>query len=170
MLLFANKKEMSINTEAKKEVDKPKKTAGDIVAEKSTFTALTVNDVITSSGRYPDRAKSPHLTEDVKKNIEELLKRVNPLLKELGIEKPSLSSGFRPPEANAGVANAGKRSAHMSGEALDLFMIKGKEFDIDEKLLEKHNLYQEKSAYTKGKHSSWIHLQTRKAGKRHFIP
>ena len=150
--------------------EQPKKTAGDIVAEKQKpFTALTANDVIISSGRYPDRAKSQHLTEDVKKNIEELIKRVNPLLKELGIEKPSISSGFRPPEVNAGVANAGKRSAHMTGEALDIFMPKGKGFNIDIALLEKHNLWQEDSAYTRGKNSDWIHLQIRKASKRHFI-
>jgi hypothetical protein len=170
-LLFSSTKPISVNPVAKKEVEvQPKKTAGDIVAEKDNFKSLTVNDVITSSGRYPERAKSLHLTEEVRKNIEELLKRVNPLLKELKIDKPSVSSGFRPPEVNAAVANAGKRSAHMTGEAVDIFMPLGKEFDVDEKLLEKYNLYQEKSAYTRGKVSSWLHFQTRKASKRLFIP
>ena len=134
---------------------------------------ITLQDWITSSGRYPERAKSKELTDEVKANAEELLKRVNAAFKELGITKASVSSGFRPSEANS-VAGGAKKSNHMIGMAIDVIDDKNqslcKKFTKD--VLDKFDLYREDSEYTKGKNSNWCHLQTRKtkSGKRIFKP
>lgn len=128
---------------------------------------ISLTDLITSSGKYPERADSPELTSTLKDNGVRLINKVNMLFKELGIKSASLSSGFRPSAVNANTANAAKASAHMTCEAMDLILCP--EFDkIDEKLLEKYDLYMENRDYTK----SWVHLQTRKtkSGNRIFIP
>lgn len=135
---------------------------------------IILQDYITSSNRYPKRAESEELTDQVKSNAEELLKRVNALLKELGVEKVSISSGFRPSDVNNKITNAAKRSAHQSGEALDILDDKNQTLckKITKELLEKYDLYREDSDYTIGKNSNWTHLQTRptKSGKRIFRP
>jgi enamine deaminase RidA (YjgF/YER057c/UK114 family) len=134
---------------------------------------LTVNDVITSSGKYPDRANSPELTDQVKDNIKELLKRVNPLLEEIGYTNPILTSGFRTSKVNSNIANAAKKSNHMIGAAVDVLDNKDQSLCkiINNELLIKYNLYREDSDYTKG-NSNWCHLQTTstKSGNRIFIP
>lgn len=81
---------------------------------------ITLDDLLTSSGKYPDRAKSPEVTDEVRKNGEELLRRVNALLKELGITNATVSSGFRTSDANKAIPNAAKKSAHMRGMAIDI--------------------------------------------------
>jgi hypothetical protein len=75
---------------------------------------------ITSSGKYPERAKSLELTEEVKKEASKLLNLVNNLLKDLGIPSARVSSGFRPSSVNSKLPNAAKRSLHMTGKAIDL--------------------------------------------------
>lgn len=129
---------------------------------------ITLDDLLTSSGKYPDRAKSPEVTDEVRKNGEELLRRVNALLKELGITNATVSSGFRTSDANKAIPNAAKRSSHMSGEAIDLA---GKDIlaaKITKELLIKHDLYREDTDDT----PTWRHLQTRptKSGNRIFKP
>ena len=135
---------------------------------------IILQDYITSSNRYPKRAESEELTDQVKSNAEELLKRVNALLKELGVSEVSISSGFRPSDVNNKITNAAKRSAHQSGEALDILDDKNQTLckKITKELLEKYDLYREDSDYTIGKYSNWTHLQTRptKSGKRIFKP
>lgn len=135
---------------------------------------IILQDYITSSNRYPKRAESEELTDQVKSNAEELLKRVNALLKELGVSKVSISSGFRPSDVNNKITNAAKRSAHQSGEALDILDDKNQTLckKITKELLEKYDLYREDSDYTIGKNDNWVHLQTRptKSGKRIFQP
>lgn len=129
---------------------------------------VTLQDYFTSSGKYPDRDKSPEKTVQVIENAKELLKRVNALLSELGITKVSVSSGFRTSTANAGIANAAKKSAHMTGEAIDLAGPEILAAKITKDLLVKHDLYREDTDYTK----TWRHLQTRKtaSGNRIFKP
>jgi len=134
---------------------------------------ITLNDWITSSGSYPERAKSPELTDEVKANAEELLKRVNALLAELNWGKVKISSGFRPSTANKAAGGA-KKSSHMIGAALDIMDDKDQTLckKVTKELLEKHDLYKEDSSATKGKWSNWTHLQTTKtkSGKRIFLP
>lgn len=81
---------------------------------------LSLDDLITSSGKYPDRAKSNELTEEVKQNLLLLLERVNAILSDLEIDKVEVSSGFRPSSVNASIAGAAKKSLHMRGLAVDL--------------------------------------------------
>jgi uncharacterized protein YcbK (DUF882 family) len=136
--------------------------------------SITRNDVITASGSYPERLKSKELTQEVTDNIDKLIIPVNNLLAELGIKSVKISSGFRPSAINAAVANAAKKSAHQSGEAVDIIDDKGQSLakKITLKLLEKYDLYMEDPAYTIGKNTNWVHLSTRKtrSGKRIFIP
>lgn len=130
---------------------------------------ITLDQWITSSGRYPERAKSYELTASVIKNAKVLLQRVNAALNYLGVENPSVSSGFRTRSVNQSLPNSAKMSAHMSGEAIDILDPSG---DLDGRLtravLEKFDLYREDSEYTVG----WTHLQSRKtaSGKRVFVP
>lgn len=133
---------------------------------------------ITSSGRYPDRAKSPELTDEVKKNAQDLIDRVNALLTEIGwTEKIDISSGFRPSGVNAKIANAAKKSAHMSGRALDVFqpkdnnklgkLIREKQNNEGVKgILGRHGLMMESLEATVGKFSNWTHVDTVKRSER----
>ena len=130
---------------------------------------LTLQDWITSSGRYPERANSPELTDDIKKNAQELVDKVNALLQDIGwTEKVSISSGFRPSGVNANVPGAAKRSAHQSGKALDIFQVKPtnklglliREKQKTDKILERHGLMMESLEATVGQNSLWVHIDT----------
>jgi len=132
---------------------------------------LTLDDYLTSSGKYPWRAKHQEVTEELKKNARDLLDRVNALLKELHVKNPRVSSGFRPSEVNKKTPGASKKSGHMFGTSIDLADADGKigaDFFLNLKLLEKHGLYLESPKYTQG----WVHVQTHapKSGNRMFIP
>lgn len=131
---------------------------------------------ITSSNRYPDRAKSSELTAEVKNNAQDLLDKVNALLKDIGwTEEVSISSGFRPSAINANVKGAAKKSAHMSGLALDIFQAKPtnklglliREKQKSDKILEKHGLMMESLEATVGVNSLWVHLD---CVKRNYRP
>lgn len=140
---------------------------------------------ITSSGKYPERAKSPELTDEVKKNAQDLIDRVNALLTEIGwTEKIDISSGFRPSGVNSKIANAAKKSAHMTGKALDILQPKGNNKlgllirKIQDNqgaggILARHGLMMESLEATVGKFSNWVHLDTVKRSVRpsqEFIP
>lgn len=134
---------------------------------------FTLNDYITSSGKYPERANSADLTEEVKSSANVLLSTVDQFLTELGYtETLKISSGFRPAAVNAATAGAAKRSLHQSGRAIDIEDPDGK---LDEaikarpELLDKYGLWLEDPSFTPG----WAHLDmgTRSARPiRIFIP
>ena len=115
-------------------------------------------------------------TDEIKQNIQILLERVNPLLNELKITSASVTSGWRPAAINANTAGAAKKSAHQSGQAVDILDDKDKKLAkliLNNKgLLEKYNLFMENPDYTNGQHTNWVHLQCRptKSGNRIFIP
>lgn len=123
---------------------------------------LTVDMVLTSSGRYPDRAKHPECTDEVRNNAKELARRINLLLNDLGIDKADATSGFRTSSSNAQVANAAKKSLHMRGLACDLLDSKeqtlAKLIQSRPDLLKKYDLWLENPDFTKGKNTNWIHL------------
>jgi uncharacterized protein YcbK (DUF882 family) len=123
---------------------------------------IQLNDLLTSSGSYPDRAKSKELTKEVLDNAKTLLEKVNSLLKDLGITNVKLSSGFRPSSVNASIANAAKKSAHMICKALDIIDDKdqtiGKLVSSKPELLRKYGLFIEDLGSTKGKNTNWVHL------------
>lgn len=140
--------------------------------EKKVRTPITLEDWITSSGRYPERKNSKHLTQEVLAEASLLVKAVNKMLEEIGYdEKISISSGFRPPEVNQNVPGAAKRSAHMTGKAMDIWQPKsdnrlGKLIRKiqDNKgrsgILGLNGLMMESIEVTVGVNSSWCHLDT----------
>src|SRR4051812_4894796 len=81
---------------------------------------ITLDQYLTSNGRYPERMSSPECTPAVKSAAMELLARVNRLLNDLDITKIDISSGFRTAASNAKQPGAAKKSNHMSGSAIDL--------------------------------------------------
>ncbi len=126
-------------------------------------------DILTSSGKYKEREQHEECTSPVRINAADLAERVSKLLDELGF-RASVSSGFRTAAANS-AANGAKRSAHQTGEAVDLVDPQGKLAQAilaDTSILEKYDLYMENPQYTNG----WVHLQSRrtKSGNRIFIP
>lgn len=130
----------------------------------SSVKLLSLNDVVTASGRYPERAKSPELTDDVKSNINDLIDKVLSLLLDLGIKQVSVSSGFRPSAVNAATKGAAKKSGHMAGKCVDIVDDKdqtlGKLIASKPELLRKYGLFLEDLASTKGQNSNWAHLDT----------
>jgi len=123
---------------------------------------LTLEALLTSSNRYPDRANSPDCTDEVKKNGTSLIEKVNALLNDLGIQKVDVTSGFRTASSNAQVANAAKKSLHMQGRAIDLLDNKeqslAKLVQSRPDLLKKYDLWLENPDFTKGKNTNWVHL------------
>ena len=122
---------------------------------------VNLKDYLTASGKYPERENHKEVTDEVKANTEELLKRVNALLQNINIIKVNVASGFRPSDVNANIANAAKKSLHMSGEAIDL---EDKLGELDRlignhpNLLTKHGLWLEHPEATPG----WCHLDISK--------
>lgn len=135
---------------------------------------ITLDDLITASGTYPERRNSPELTTEILINLSELKTKVNLLLKRLGVKSAKISSGFRPSKINSSISNAAAKSAHMTGEACDILDDSNQSLtlSINKVLLEEFELYREDSDFTKGKYTNWCHLQTRptKSGNRIFKP
>ena len=133
---------------------------------------ITLKDYLTASGRYPERENHKEVTEEVKKNAEELLKRVNALLNDLKLSGVKVSSGFRPSAVNASISNAAKKSLHMTGQAIDLADPTGaidELLDESDVLLKKYGLWQEAPSATKG----WAHIDIKNRGtrkKNQFLP
>lgn len=136
---------------------------------------INAQDVITSSGRYPDRQKYYNEHEkDLKNNISGITNRVNELLNNLGYKgNISITSGLRTPSSNAKAGGA-KKSNHVIGKAVDI--LDDKEQTLantlvnSQDLLEKYGLYMEDPRYTIGKSTNWVHLQTTPTKRRVFIP
>ena len=133
---------------------------------------LSLNDIITASGRYPERINDLDLTPEVKANIEKLLAKVNPFLAEIGVCDPIVSSGFRPASVNAAIPRAAIKSQHLIGCAVDIADKDGKIDELvsrNDCLLKKYGLWVEDPISTKG----WCHLDMKDRGKRpknKFIP
>lgn len=128
---------------------------------------LTIEMVITSSNAYPDRAKSPELTKEVRSNIQRLVQAVNQLLDHLKWQAPiAVSSGFRTTQSNAKIANAAAKSLHTLGLAVDIMQPKNnnalaqaiRQAQAKDKILTKLGLWMEDPQFTVGKNTSWVHL------------
>lgn len=119
---------------------------------------ITLNDWITSSNKYPERAKSEDLTDEVKNNAGSFLAILNDFLQELTPDvKYSVSSGFRPSSINSKIPNAAKRSLHMTGFAIDLVDLDGeldKLIQSKPELLDKYGLWLEHPDAT----PKWCHI------------
>lgn len=121
---------------------------------------ISLKEYLTASGTYPERESHKDVNKD---NAERLLKAVNSFLVELdykGIVK--ISSGFRPPEVNAGIGNAAKKSLHMECLAVDILDDKnqtlGKLCASKPDLMKKYGLFLEDLTSTLGKNTNWTHL------------
>ena len=118
---------------------------------------ITIKDYLTASGKYPDREHHPEVTPQLLENATKLLIAVNSLLDDLGIFTAKVSSGFRPSDVNAATPGSAKKSAHLSGLAIDLEDPDGK---LDElismcdPLKKKYGLWQEDPAKT----VHWAHI------------
>jgi Peptidase M15 len=123
---------------------------------------ITLEQYLTSGGRYKDRANSPECTQEVKDNAIKLISKVNLLLKDLNITIVDISSGFRTSGANAATSNAAKKSLHMSGLAVDILDNANQDLAklivSKPELLEKYDLWIEDPQATKGKNTNWCHL------------
>lgn len=122
-----------------------------------------------------DKNYAREYSEEIKQNGEELLIKVNSLLKALRFENAKVSSGWRPPSYNRTVIGAAKGSHHTTGHAIDIKDPDGrlrdlilKEEFLGESLLCLHELYMEDPAFT----PTWVHLQDipPKSGKYIFKP
>jgi hypothetical protein len=133
---------------------------------------ITLNDYLTSSGKFKDRAKSKEVTTELLANVNKLLTAVNGILQELGVTLITVTSGFRPSNINAKVGGA-KKSLHMTGLAIDLFDPDnqiGKQLKERYELLDKYELWLEEPSKT----PQWLHLDMSKnrpnREKRIFLP
>lgn len=133
---------------------------------------LTLNDLLTSSGKYPKRATHIECTDEVKANALALLEKVNAFLDELGVTDATVSSGFRPSEVNNATPNAAKKSLHKVGKAVDLLDDAAGTLATlvynNQELLKKHGLAIENPGWTVG----WLHIQDElpKSKNTVFIP
>lgn len=132
---------------------------------------ITIKEYLTASGKYPEREKLGAGVLSI--NAEILLKKVNAFLDEIGWHEPvKVSSGFRPPAANAAAGGASK-SGHLVGLAVDLVDTDGALKDYIRRdggnLLRKHGLMMERAESTPG----WLHLDIidrKDRPNREFMP
>jgi Peptidase M15 len=118
---------------------------------------MNLNDLLTASGKYPERTKHKELNDELIANGEDLVSTVNDFLSEAGIQVGKISSGFRPSDVNSKIANAAKRSLHTRCLAVDFEDPTGeiaKKCKAVPHLLKKYKLFLENPEYTKG----WCHL------------
>lgn len=143
---------------------------------------LTTTDYFTGPGRVRrDQRYAAELTQEIRDNAVDTVKRANLLLGHLvqdGVQiecNPDtgspVSSGWRPPEVNAGTPGAALRSKHMTGNAVDLYDPEGALDDWcmeHQQVLADIGLWLEHPSSTKG----WCHVQRLPPGsyKRVFYP
>ncbi len=133
---------------------------------------ITVQDLLTSSGKYPERANSHELTQEFLNNADTLINTINSFFQDLGIDTPKISSGFRPSDVNAKIKNAAKQSLHQSCRAVDFDDVSG---ELDklivsrDDLKKKYSIWQEacgSSSLYPDKTPSWCHLDNKDRGHR----
>ena len=111
-----------------------------------------------------EKQYASELTQEIINNINELLDKVNALLFELKVQKASVSSGWRPAAINSQIANAAKKSLHMTGKAVDILddsnQSLAKMILTRPDLLTKYGLWMEDLGSTKGQNTNWVHLDT----------
>lgn len=130
---------------------------------------MDLKTYLTASGKYPERAKHKELNDALLQNANKLLTKVQALFVDLGLDlsKYSVSSGFRPSEVNAAIANAAKASLHQLCKAIDIVDDKNqtlaKLIESRPDLLKKHGLWLESPRHTIGKNTNWVHLDISEA-------
>lgn len=132
---------------------------------------LTVDDWVTSSGKYPARKNSRELTLEVLKAAESYIYKVNKFFDMIGVKDAKFSSGFRTRRINASTSGASQYSKHMTGHAGDFEDPKHELYDLCMKYREDRmqlGLVLELKEYTPG----WCHIQDLpvSSGRYEFIP
>lgn len=141
-----------------------------------------LNDYLTASGAYPERAKHSELTPEIINNANTLLFTLQELFTGLGLNLNNykFSSGFRPTSVNSKISNAAKKSLHSRCLAADIIDDKNqtlaKLMQTPEalKLRKTLGIWLEAPIATKGKFTNWCHLDvspTRiKRNSMEFLP
>ena len=117
-----------------------------------------------------DKVYAPQLTDEIRRNAAETVRRAN-LLLVAAKKKGGVTSGWRPPAVNAATKGAAKRSNHMLGLAVDLSDDDGT-LDVwcmaNLPTLERLGLWLEHPSKTR----RWCHVQTvpPRSGNRVFMP
>lgn len=138
---------------------------------------MNIGDVLTSSGKYPERVAKWPPTRMMLNDAQVLAERVTQLLVSYSSSVPAcvpeleVSSGYRPEEVNSTIKNAAKHSNHTICRAVDIedeHGIFGKWCMANLDLLEHFELWLEDVHYT----PSWVHLQIvpPKSNHRVFVP
>lgn len=131
---------------------------------------ITVEALITASGKFPERLDSEDLTDEVRENLANLAEILNQFLEEIGIIGVNITSGFRPKIVNKNVGGA-KKSLHLQGLAVDIADADGylktaiaeNAFDKSPNdLLAKYGLWMEHEDFT----PTWCHLDLGNRWKR----
>lgn len=119
---------------------------------------ITLEDYLTSSGKYPDRQTSKDCTDEVKANAAILLDKVNKFLSDIGQNGPfTISSGFRTAVSNAATPNAAKSSGHMKGLAID---IHDNDHELSDEIKDNADLLRTYGLFLENPNAtaSWAHL------------
>lgn len=132
-----------------------------------------LNKVITLKDYLKDNdiLYRSELTDEVMKNAQDLLSRVNRFLAHMLYLEPKVSSGWRPKAKNTAV-NGAKSSYHVIGKAVDLADpqgILGYRIQQNLNLLEDYGLWMEHLQAT----PTWVHLDTGTRASRNvrtFLP
>lgn len=132
----------------------------------SSGEVVSAQHILTSGGKFPERAKAA--TAAILAAAGDLAARLTALLAVYG-SRPSISSGYRTPEANKAAGGAPK-SSHLEGKAVDFVDPKHVFADWCLKNLDqlaKLGLWMENPKKT----PTWVHLQSRPVpGKIVFDP
>jgi uncharacterized protein YcbK (DUF882 family) len=122
----------------------------------------TVSDpeIITLEAYWKNRDKTfaSELTDTIKDNAKELLKRVNGLLYAMRVVNVKVTSGWRPQEINSMYGGA-PNSYHLIGQAVDIAdhdRRLSKEIQDRTWLLKEYGLWMEDPKFT----STWVHLDS----------
>lgn len=113
--------------------------------------------------------------DELHRSADNLLLKVNSLLQELGIEKATMTSGYRSPEYNIRIGGA-PNSKHCLAEAIDLAdndRVLGNRLKFNPVSLMNRGMAMENLEYCETKRGTkWVHLQVGlpKSGKTIFIP
>ncbi|WP_374335552.1 hypothetical protein [Methyloversatilis sp.] len=125
-----------------------------------------------------DKAYASDLTDEIRENAAETVRRANLLLEKFYADRPNavkrkVNSGWRPPAVNQKTKNAAPKSNHMLARAVD---IGDQDGELDKWLmtvsgqnaLEEIGLWMEHPSATPG----WAHVQIvpPRSGKRVFYP
>ena len=134
------------------------------------YVELTINDILTSSGKFPDRPVKYRPLKATLAHAADLCAKLN-RLQMYWQRQLVLSSGYRPPAINAKTAGAAKHSLHQICAAADIVDPEGKlgEYCLaDLPMLEHIGLYLEDPSFT----PTWCHLQlfAPRSGRRVFAP